>query len=287
MAETGGPPGLVAVIAGTGDLPRRIAEARRDAGLPYLLVIFPDCWEDWMAEHPHQLHRFEKVGSLFRALRRADARHVVFAGAMNRPRIRPWAMDAKALTVAFRVLAMLRRGDDAMLRGLASIFEGEGLTMLGPTDILGGKVTVPAGPMGRHAPGKADLEDAARGRAIVNAVGALDVGQGAIVANGLCLGVEAIEGTDLMLARVAELPADRRRTAPPPCGVLYKGPKPGQDMRLDMPIIGPATLEGAAKAGLAGIVVAADRTLVAEPEALRRRADELGLFVYGAREDEL
>ena len=118
-----GPPGLLAVIAGRGALPRRIAEARAAAGLPYLLIVFPDCFEPWMAAHPHQHHLFEKVGRLFRALRRAGATHVVFAGAMNRPKVRPWRIDLKGLSVLMRVLAMLRQGDDAMLRGLAGIFE--------------------------------------------------------------------------------------------------------------------------------------------------------------------
>ena len=287
MPDPAGPAGLLAVIAGRGALPRQIAEARAAAELPYLLIVFPDCFEPWMADHPHQHHHFEKVGGVFRALRRAGATHVVFAGAMNRPRVRPWRIDIKGLTVAARVLALLRKGDDAMLRGFAAIFEKEGLTMVGPTDILGSGLTVRSGPVGAVRPSAGDLDDARRAAAIVAALGPLDVGQGAVVAGGICLAVEAIEGTDLMLARVADLPEERRAMAPPPSGVLFKGPKPDQDMRLDMPAIGPATVDGAHAAGLAGIIVAAGQTLVTNFDEVRALADRHRLFVYGATAQEL
>ncbi len=154
--------------------------------------------------------------------------------------------------------------------------------MLGPHDILGGQAMVPHGALGARGPGARDRRDAADAARIVAALGPLDVGQGAVVANGLCLAVEAIEGTDMMLARVAELPPGRRAAAPPPAGVLYKGPKPGQDRRLDLPSIGPEPVAGAARAGLNGIVVAAGETVLLDASATRRAADEAGIFVYGA-----
>ena len=286
-AEGAGPPTPLAIIAGRGALPRRMAERRAAAGLPYLLVVFQGCFEPWMAEHPHQHHDFEKAGRLFRALRAAGATHAVFAGAMNRPRLRPWRADLGALRLLARALALMRRGDDAMLRGFAAVFEAEGLAMLGPHDVLGGQAMAPRGALGARAPSARDRRDAARAARIVAALGPLDVGQGAVVAHGLCLAVEAIEGTDLMLARIAELPPERRAAAPPPTGVLYKGPKPGQDGRLDLPAIGPETVAGAARAGLKGIVVAAGETVLLDPAATRERADAAGVFVYGATAEEL
>jgi UDP-2,3-diacylglucosamine hydrolase len=282
-----GPATPLAIVAGRGALPRRIAEQRAAAGLPYFLVIFRGSFEPWMADHPHQHHEFEKAGRLFRALRAAGTTHVVFAGAMARPRLRPWRADLRALRLLVRALALLQRGDDAMLRGFAAVFEAEGLSMLGPHEILGGQAMVPQGALGARAPGAHDRRDAAQAARIVAALGPLDVGQGAVVAGGLCLAVEAIEGTDLMLARVAELPPDRRAAAPPPAGVLYKGPKPGQDRRLDLPAIGPETVAGTARAGLKGIVVAAGETVLLDASATRRAADQAGIFVYGATPDEL
>lgn len=287
MPDTTGPAGLLAVIAGRGDLPRKIAERRQAAGLGYVLVIFQDCWEDWMADHPHQHHRFEKIGALFRALHREGATHVVFAGAMNRPKLQLWKLDLKAAKIAAKALALLRKGDDEMLRGYAKIIEGEGLTMVGPHEVLGDSMTVKAGALGAKRPSALDLADAAAAARIVRTLGPLDVGQGAIVAHGVCLAVEAIEGTDLMLARLTDLPAEKRASAPPPSGVLFKGPKPGQDQRMDLPTIGPSTVTAAARAGLNGIVVAAGETLLMEEAATRQAADQAGIFVYGAKPEDL
>lgn len=291
MAETAaavaGPPTPLVIIAGRGALPRRIAEHRAAAGLPYLLVIFQGCFEPWMTAHPHQHHEFEKAGRLFGALRVAGATHAVFAGAMTRPRLRPWRADLKALAVAARAFALLRRGDDAMLRGFAAVFEAEGLAMLGPLDVLGGQAMVPHGALGMRAPTGQDRRDAAHAARIVAVLGPLDVGQGAVVARGLCLAVEAIEGTDLMLARLAELPPERRAAAPPRAGVLYKGPKPDQDRRLDLPAIGPETVAGAVRAGLNGVVVAAGETVLLDAAVTRRAADAAGIFVHGATAKEI
>lgn len=287
MPDTAGPPGVLAIIAGRGDLPRKIAERRQQAGLPCLLVVFPDCWEDWMQAFPHQHHKFEKIGALFRTLRLEGATHVVFAGAMNRPRLQLWKLDLKAVTIAAKALALLRKGDDEMLRGFARIIEGEGLIMVGPSELLGEDMMVRKGALGGTKPSDQDMADAAHAARIVETLGPLDVGQGAIVASGVCLAVEAIEGTDLMLARLADLPAERRASAPPPSGVLFKGPKPGQDQRMDLPTIGPDTVRGAAAAGLNGIVVAAGETLLMEEAATRQAADQAGIFVFGAIRDQL
>ena len=282
-----GPSTPLAVIAGRGELPRLVAEARAAAGLPYLLVVFQGCWEPWMAAHPHQHHEFERPGRLFRTLGAAGVTHAVFAGAMTRPRLSYRRLDLKALTLLARAAALMRRGDDAMLRGFAGLIEREGIRMLGAQDILGGQALVPNGPLGARTPSPRDRQDAALAARIAAATGEIDIGQGAVVAHGLCLAVEAIEGTDLMLARIAALPAERRAAAPPPAGVLYKGPKPGQDRRLDLPAIGPATVAGAAAAGLNGIVVAAGETVLLEGADTRAAADQAGLFVYGATPAEL
>lgn len=272
--------GRLAIIAGSGLLPRLIAEDRRDRALPYLVITF-GVPPDWVADHPHERHRFEKVGGLFAALRRAGVRQCVFAGAMDRPRLSLAALDGKALTVAFRVLGLLRGGDDAMLRGLGEIFEREGIRMRAPVDCLpAASLTVGAGLLGRHAPRSRDRADAERAHAILSALGAVDVGQAAVVAGGVCLGVEAIEGTDALLARIGTLPPSKRAHAPPPSGVLLKMPKPGQDRRYDLPAIGPRTVDGAAAVGLAGLVLEADGVQVLDRDAVRARADEAGLFIW-------
>jgi DUF1009 family protein len=287
MPESAGPATPLAIVAGRGGLPRQIAERRAELGLPYLLVIFQDCFEPWMDAHPHLHQEFERVGALFRNLRAESVTHIVFAGAMNRPKVKLHRMDVKAMSIAAKALALLRKGDDAMLRGFTSIFEGEGLKVIGPQEVLGEDMTVAPGSLGQHGPTARDRQDAARAAQIGLALGPLDVGQGVIVAHGVCLGVEAIEGTDLMLERVATLPSARRDAAPPRSGVLYKAPKPDQDRRLDLPTIGPATVRAVAAAGLNGIVVAAGETVLLEPGETRSAADEAGVFVFGASVEDL
>ena len=273
-----GPEGKLAIIAGRDALPRLIAEHRCAAGLPYLVISFAGEVEPWIEGHPHQAHRFEQAGRLFAALREAGCGHVVFAGAMERPRLKPWRADAKTVKLAGKVMALMARGDDGLLSGLAGIFEGEGFTVIGAQDCVVG-LTCGAAVLGRHRPGEADRADAARGGAILTALGPLDVGQAVVVAAGVCLGVEAIEGTDALLARVAALPGERRQM---PGGVLVKMAKPGQDRRIDLPSIGPRTVEGAVRARLRGIVVEADGANIIERDAAIRAADAAGLFLWSA-----
>ena len=275
MAE----PGL-AILAGAGTLPRRIAEDRRARGLPYLVVSFGRP-AGWMQAHPHQIHRFEKPGRLFAALRGAGCAEVVFAGAMDRPRLSPLAFDPTGLRIAPRVLALMARGDDGLLSGLGRILERQGFRLRAVQDCLPG-LTEGEGVLTRAHPGDADRADAARAGAILAALGPLDVAQAAVVARGVCLGIEAVEGTDALLARIAALPEAKRAHAPPPSGVLVKRPKPGQDRRADWPAIGPGTVSGAAEAGLAGIAVEADGALLIDRGETIAAADRAGLFLWSA-----
>lgn len=281
--QAAGPEGKLAIIAGKDALPRLIAEARRTAGLPYLVISFQGWTEDWMRDHPHELHEFEKVGRLFAALHREGCSHVVFAGALSRPRVRMWRADAKALKLARRVFGLMSGGDDGLLSGLAAVFEEEGFTIVGADACLGG-LTVDAGVLGRHQPTPQDRADAARGAAILAALGQLDVGQAVVVAGGRCLGVEAVEGTDALLARVAALPEGRRGRAG---GVLVKLAKAAQDRRVDLPTIGPRTVDAAARAGLGGIVAEAGGTNILERDETIRAADAAGLFLWCAAPEAL
>ncbi|MEM9147627.1 MAG: UDP-2,3-diacylglucosamine diphosphatase LpxI [Pseudomonadota bacterium] len=278
----------LAIVSGRGSLPRMIAEHCHETERAYLLILFEADPGDWVTCHPHQRHRFEKVGALFRALESFGAAEIVFAGAMDRPRLNPLAMDKRAMTIAARVMAMLRQGDDAMLRGLGSVFEEAGIRVVGAADCLPpDKLVANPGVLGQHHPDARARADARRAAAILRALGPVDVGQAAVVAGGVCLGIEAVEGTDALLDRVAALPESKRDHAPPPAGVLLKMPKPGQDTRLDLPTIGPATARNAARAGLAGLVTEAAGVQILDRDALIGTADRAGLFLWSAARDEL
>lgn len=281
---SGGPATPLGILAGEGGLPRLVAEARARAGLPYHLVFLGETAPGWASGHPHEAHGLEYPQRMVAGLRGAGCTHVVMAGAVTRPRIRWSRMRPKALLFAIRIVPLLRRGDNSLLSGIAAALEGEGFRVLGVQDILG-EILAPEGPLGQHRPSGEDMADARRAAAIIAALGPLDVGQGAVVARGICLAVEAVEGTDLMLERVAALPKARRGAVP--SGVLVKMPKPGQDLRVDLPTIGPETVMRAAAAGLRGIVVAAGAANVIGVDETRMAADAARIFVHGATEADL
>jgi hypothetical protein len=138
--------------------------------------------------------------------------------------------------------------------------------------------------LGRHEPSPRDRADVARALKVIAALGPFDVGQAVVVANDHVLAVEAAEGTDNLLARIAELRVQGRVTTAVGVGVLVKAPKPGQDRRFDLPAIGSRTIENVARAGLAGLAVAAGNTIVAEPAQVIAAADREKIFVVGVRE---
>lgn len=272
-------PGGLAIVAGRGELPRLLAEDSARRGRPYRVVVFESVTLPWLRGHPSIEARFEKPGRLFAALRSAGITEVTFAGGIARPAVRPLRFDFKMLCLAPRLLRGIKSGDDSTLRLVARIFEAEGLRVVAAHEIL---PELPAAP-GIHTrvePTEADRADATRAAAIVATMGAADVGQAAVVAGGICLGLESIQGTDAMLAFVAGTdPALRPKAR----GVIFKGPKPDQDRRMDFPAIGPGTLENAAKAGLAGVVVEAGGVMILDHAATVAAADAHGLFLW-ARE---
>jgi hypothetical protein len=166
------------------------------------------------------------------------------------------------------------------LSGIGDILEQDGFRMVGVKDIAP-DLLMPEGSLTRAAPDADAIADIARGRAVLGALSPYDVGQAVVVIDGHVVGVEDIEGTDGLLARVARLRGEGRIRARAARGVLVKAPKSGQDLRFDLPTLGPRTVEGAARAQLAGIAIVAGNTIVAEPQAMIAAADGAGLFVTG------
>lgn len=275
----------VGIIAGAGALPRLIAEARAKAGAAYYVVALEGAAGDWVGSHPHASATLGKVGGILKSLRSAGCDAIVFAGGLARPSLSALTPDWKGAMLAPRITRLFAQGgDDALLRGIAEIFEEEGFRVLGAHELLEG-LLAPEGALGKRTPEAQDLADIERAAGIVRALGALDVGQGAVVANNLCLAIEAIEGTDGMLARVAALPKRRRGAAPPPSGALFKAPKPQQDRRVDLPAIGPDTIRAARDAGLNGVAVEAGGVFILGLDETARAADEAGMFLWGRAPD--
>ncbi|MGC9420627.1 MAG: LpxI family protein [Rhodovulum sp.] len=268
-----------AIIAGRGALPGHLARALAAQGTPFLIAqiegagLVPE--PGWEVE----TFALERLALLFDLLHARGVTRVVLAGAVTRPRLDPERIDPKTAQLLPRILPALGQGDDATLRAVIALFEEAGLAVVGADALAPDLLPAPGVPTAAR-PSEADERDAARAAGIVAALGAADVGQGAVVAQGLCLAVEALPGTDAMLAWVADVAGTCRPDPAGARGVFYKAPKPGQDRRVDLPAIGPATVEAAHRAGLAGIVIEAGGVMVLEPAATRARADALGLFLW-------
>ena len=268
-----------ALIAGTGALPVLLAQRLEAEGAPFLLAE--------MEGHPAQarpgwrVERFcvEQLAKLFERLREAGVSRVVFAGAVTRPQIDPSRIDPETAQFLPRLLAALQQGDDVLLRAVIALFEEAGFEVVG-AEAIAPELVPGEGVLTSVQPSEADRSDAARAAEIVAALGALDVGQGAVVAQGLCLAVETLPGTDAMLRWVADVAGASRPDARGAGGVLYKAPKPGQERRVDLPAIGPETIAGAARAGLAGVVIEAGGVMILDRAATLDEADRQGLFLW-------
>ncbi|WP_151719257.1 LpxI family protein [Gemmobacter serpentinus] len=263
----------IAIIAGAGRLPVTLA-----AGLNAPLI----CALDGYAPEGLAVDltfRVERLMPFLRALADEGVEQVCFAGAVQRPRLDPSLFDPATAQMVPRLLAAMQGGDDATLRAVMALFEEHDFAVVAAQDLLPELVPGPGVLVGE--PGDADRRDADRAASIVAALGAVDVGQGAVVAQGLCLAVEALPGTDAMLDFVAR--TARRPNPNGARGVFFKAPKPGQDRRIDLPVLGLDTLARVHAAGLAGIAFQAGGVMLLDRAAMLAEAARLGLFLW-ARE---
>lgn len=276
-AQSSGSPATgpkLAILAGGGTLPARIAEAVRGQGRDVFVVAFDGHTDpQTVAGLPHLWSRFGAAGTILRRLHEEGVGEVVLAGPVRRPSFTELMPDWRTARFLARV-GTRALGDDGLLRAVVREVEEDGFRVVGLHELLKELLTV-AGPVGRLMPDADAERDIARGVEVARALGALDVGQGAVVQQGIVLAVEAIEGTDAMLGRCAGL------IRPGPGGVLIKVRKPKQDRRIDLPTMGVTTVERAAASGLRGIAVEAGGSLLVDRAAVAEAADRLGLFVVG------
>lgn len=262
--------GKLAILSGGGALPVMIAQAHPDA----VRVVFEGVAHDM--PKPVDLHNIAKMGGIWQALHDAGVTRVVFAGGLGRPALNPADMDAGMMSIAPRLLAAMQQGDDALLRLIIAVFEEQGFEVVGAHEVLPG-LCAPEGLLGGPEPDEAALADTEKAKEVLAALAPVDVGQGCVVAAGLCLGIETLQGTDALLGFVAQTPGKLRRGK----GVFVKAPKVGQDLRVDMPAVGPDTVRRAAEAGVAGIVVAAGNVVLIDQPGVKAALEETGLFLLG------
>lgn len=272
----------VGIIAGGGRLPLDVADGLVAQGLaPFVLMVEGEASPTGgLGRFEHEVLAIESLGSLVGILRRHGVTHVVLAGEIRRrPRLSAMRFNFGLLAIVPLVVSALARGDDGLLKVVIRGLEARGFTVLGAHQIVP-DLTTSEGSLTRTVPGKSDWRDIEAAREAAVAIGALDIGQGAVAIGGRAIALEGIEGTDGLLERVKTL-RGHGRLAGKSGGVLVKCAKPEQELRVDLPSIGLQTVESAHAAGLAGIAVEAGRSLILDSAAVIARADVLGLFVYG------
>lgn len=278
--------GPLAIICGGGSLPFAVADAAIRNGRR--VVLFPlrgAADENRVAGYPHHWVRLGQAGRFRRTARAEGCHDVVFIGSLVRPRLTQiWPDLFFTLRVLPRLIRLFRGGDDRLLSGIAKLFEEQGFRPVAAEQIAP-EILMPSGLLGKCSPSDRDKLDILTALSLMHATGPFDVGQAAVVSDNRILAIEAADGTDAMLAHIIDLRRSGRIHSPKGSGVLVKAPKPGQDRRVDLPSIGPATVDGAARAGLAGIAVVAGSTIVADAERIAAVADAANIFVIGIGAD--
>jgi UDP-2,3-diacylglucosamine hydrolase len=271
----------LAMVCGGGSLPLAVADSVAARGRKVLL--FPlrgfAVPADYAGREPTWVH-LGQVGAVIRVARANGCRDIVCLGSVVRPAFWQLRPDLFTLRILPQIARAYRGGDNHLLSNVGKAIEPYGFRFVGAHEVAP-EILVPEGALGRVKASERARADIVLGFDYLRAAGPFDVGQAVAVADKHVLAVEAAEGTDGMLTRVAQLRASGRIAAPVGRGVLAKAPKPNQDRRFDLPSIGPQTVEAVARAGLAGIAVAAGETIMAEPEALVEAADRAAIFVIG------
>ncbi len=274
---------MLGLIAGGGELPRAVAEAARKAGRGvFVIPLVGSVSEEWVKDFPHEFLSPGEPGRIIKALKAAGAGDVLMAGRVDRPKFSELKLDAKGMMLLPKAVAAAKKGDDALLRFIVGICEDEGLRAVSVAQAAPSLVA-DEGVLGAISPSAEHMADIERAFRVVHALGTLDVGQAAVVCDGLALAVEAAEGTDAMLARVGTLRENLRGTAGKLRGVLVKALKPTQDAKTDMPVVGVETVKNAGASHLAGIALEAGAALILDKQAVGAEADRLGLFVIGIK----
>jgi DUF1009 family protein len=269
---------VLGIIAGGGGVPLAVASAAEAAGRPVVLLGIRGEADAAIERHRHHWLRWGEIGRLFDLLAREKVGDVVVCGAVNRPDFTAIRVDLGAILSLPKILSFMVGGDDTVLKNVVRFLEDRGYRVVGAHEIapelVGG-----ADLSGRIQPNADEEANIAVGIEASLTLGRLDIGQAVVAIGGRVVAVEGIEGTDELIGRVVDLRKRGRIKAATRSGVLVKAAKPQQDLRVDMPTIGPRTVEAVARAGLAGIAIEAGRVMIVDRAAAIETADATRLFL--------
>ncbi len=270
-------PPKLGIIAGGGGLPLEIIAECRRTGRPFFVVaLLGHTDKETVTGTAHKWVRLGAAGQIVQALRRKKAVEIVLAGSVKRPSLLQLRPDFWALKFFVRT-GVAYRGDNGLLQAIVKTLETrEGFQVVGAHTLLPG-LLADEGCLGKIEADSRALKDIRVAWAAALKLGGRDVGQGAIARHGAVLGLEGASGTAAMLAAVEPDAVD------PVSGVLVKVCKPDQELRADLPTIGPSTVSQAVRAGLAGIAIEADKSLVLDKKRTIQTADEAGLFIVALK----
>jgi hypothetical protein len=280
----------IGIIAGGGNLPLHLIHACQNDGAEFYVIRLKGYADEQLEAYPGEECGIAEIGKLIRVLKAHNCDAIVMAGVVKRPNFAQLKPDWRGAALLPKAVSAARKGDGAILDVMVETFEAEGFLVVGAEEVAQ-SIFAKAGALGSVSPTEEDFTDIKKAASIVNALGPFDIGQAVVVRNGLVLAVEAAEGTDLMLQRCADLPEEIKGFEPgeeaSKRGVVLKRPKPGQELRVDLPTIGIETLRRAAAAGLQGIAVEAENSLVLDRDSLITEANQSGMFIYAFEAHEL
>ena len=269
------------ILCGSGALPYTVADAVRRQGRPVVLFPFRHVADEFsVARYTHAWISLGQFGRFISLARAHNCTDLVWIGGLVRPSLWHIRFDLKTILLLPKIAVAFRGGDNHLLTGIGRLFEQQGFRLHGAHEVAP-EILVPAGALAGRPPNESERADILLGWRLLSSIGSYDVGQSAVIANGHVLAVEGVEGTDGMLDRIAAMRLAGRDTSRRGTGVLVKASKAGQDQRFDLPTIGPKTIDGVARAGLAGVAVVAGLTIIAEADRLKADAERAGIFVYG------
>lgn len=280
----GGAPGAIAILAASGELPIRLAERLRASGRDVKVLAFRGFCERRLKNEADAVVNLLDLRRIIATLEGWQPSAITLAGGLKRPSPSALIGAYSAYRDRDYVASVVSRGDDSLLRGAIELLESKGFPLVGVRE-LAPELLAEGGVYGSHAPPAAIEASVECGFRMLDALSPYDVGQAAVVSGLRVIAIEGPEGTDRMLRRAGRLTRAgllRRRSTG---GVLVKGPKRDQDLRVDLPAIGPKTIANAARAGLEGIAIAQGFTLVLDRQATVKAADKAGLFLIGVDRD--